>query len=523
MMDRVLERMRPSRVRQYSPSNGRALARAGLLVASFLFCYAGVLTGLANHWWSDNMYSYGFLIPIISLYLVWIRRERLLNIRPVPSSLSGSILLSAGLLMFVVGQVGGILSVQELSLIVTLLGIVLLILGTRAFKVLWFPVAYLIFMIPVWEIVTDPLHLPFQLFSATLGVKLLQFVGIPVYQQGIYIELPNITLEVARACSGVNYLIAVIAIGIPQAYLFLKGWTKRILLVGFAVTIAVLSNGLRVALIGLLSYHGVGGDIHGPFHVLQGLFVSMVGYAALFGGLWVLSSPSSSNPLKIIQEKDPASESIPQNGKVHYIGWSLTLLFLLGGSYALFHQPRYIPLRAEIVSFPMELGEWQGRERGSEYPIYKKLGVDKELSRAYLSASGDKLNLYVAYFAYQQQGKEMISYQTSDLHREASIRKLDLTPYGPVEINQVVERGGKYKREVLFWYDLNGRIVADKSKAKAWMVWDGLTRGRTNGAVVILSSDWSIDGVYTEDPNARDAFVREVLMTLKQYLPSINP
>jgi len=158
----------------------------------------------------------------------------------------------------------------------------------------------------------------------------------------------------------------------------------------------------------------------------------------------------------------------------------------------------------------MELGEWQGRERGSEYPIYKKLGVDKELSRAYLSASGDKLNLYVGYFAYQQQGKEMISYQTSDLHREASIRKLDLTPYGPVEINQVVERGGKYKREVLFWYDLNGRIVADKSKAKAWMVWDGLTRGRTNGAVVILSSDWSIDGVYTEDPNARDAFVREI-------------
>jgi exosortase D (VPLPA-CTERM-specific) len=491
-------------------------------VASFLFCYAGVLTGLANQWWSNNMYSYGFLIPFISLYLVWIRRERLLNIPPVPSTLKGSILFSAGLLMFVVGQVGGILSVQELSLIVTLLGSVLLILGASAFKVLWFPVAYLIFMIPIWEIVTDPLHLPFQLFSATIGVKLLQSVGIPVYQQGIYMELPNITLEVARACSGVNYLIAVIAIGIPQAYLFLKGWTKRVLLVGFAVTIAVLSNGLRVALIGFLSYHGLGGDIHGPYHVLQGLFVSMVGYAALFGGLWVLTRTSSSNPLKMIQDKGPASDSIPQNEKVHFIGWSLTLLFLLGGSYALVHQPRSIPLRAEIVNFPMEIGEWQGKARESEFQVYKKLGVDQELSRAYSSASGDKLNLYVGYFAYQRQGKEMISYQTDDLHREASIRKLDLFPHRPVEINQVVQRGGKYKREVLFWYDLNGRIVADKSKAKAWMVWDGLTRGRTNGAVVILSSEWSIDGVLSEDPNARDAFVREVLRTLKRYLPAMN-
>ena len=522
MMERVLERMRPSRVRPYSPSNGRALARAGLLVASFLFCYVGVLTGLAKHWWSDNMYSYGFLIPFISLYLVWIRRERLLPVRPEPSLLGGSVLFAAGLLMFVAGQIGGITSVQELSLIVTLLGSVLLILGARAFKVLWFPVAYLIFMIPVWEIVTDPLHLPFQLFSATLGVRLMQSVGIPVYQQGIYIELPNITLEVARACSGVNYLIAVIAIGIPQAYLFLKGWTRRVLLVGFAVAVAVLSNGLRVALIGFLSYHGLGGDIHGPYHVLQGLFVSVVGYAALFGGLWVLTRTSSADPLNKSREPYTVSGSIARNGKVQWIGWSLTLLFLLLGSYALFHQPRAIPLRAEIVNFPMEIGEWQGKERGSDFPIYKKLGVDRELSRTYSSASGDKLNLYVGYFAGQTQGKEMISYQTSDLHREASKRKLDLSSYGPVEINQVVQQEGKYKRELLFWYDLNGRIVADKYEAKAWMVWDGLTRGRTNGAVVILSSDWAIDGVLSGDPEARDAFVREVLRNLKRYLPAIN-
>jgi EpsI family protein len=170
----------------------------------------------------------------------------------------------------------------------------------------------------------------------------------------------------------------------------------------------------------------------------------------------------------------------------------------------------------------MEIGEWQGKERGSDFPIYKKLGVDRELSRTYSSASGDKLNLYVGYFAGQTQGKEMISYQTSDLHREASKRKLDLSSYGPVEINQVVQQEGKYKRELLFWYDLNGRIVADKYEAKAWMVWDGLTRGRTNGAVVILSSDWAIDGVLSGDPEARDAFVREVLRNLKRYLPAIN-
>ena len=114
---------------------------------------------------------------------------------------------------------------------------------------------------------------------------MLQSLGIPVFRQGTVVSLPNVTFEVARACSGVNYLIAVLALGLPLAYLYVDGVVRRVTLITVAILIAALSNGLRVGLIGILSYLEVGSPLHGPFHILQGLFVAGIGYAALFLGL----------------------------------------------------------------------------------------------------------------------------------------------------------------------------------------------------------------------------------------------
>lgn len=270
-----------------------------VLLAGLGFSYAHVLKAIVTQWWTNNLYSYGFLIPPISLYLIWLRRETIQLLRPRPNCMGGGALLGAGFTMLILGHAGSILTLQELSLPVTLSGLILSLLGTQVLKSLAFPLAYLLFMIPAWEVLTDHLHLPFQLLSATIGLALLQSVGIPAFRDGVYIELPQITLEVAQVCSGVNYLIAVIAIGVPLAVLFLDGWRRRALLLGLSIVVATLSNGLRVALIGLLAYHGfLPGDIHGPFHVLQGILVSMIGYAALFAGLLLLSnrSPFTARP-----------------------------------------------------------------------------------------------------------------------------------------------------------------------------------------------------------------------------------
>jgi len=502
-------------------SRKRAWGFVGFLTVAILFAYGDVLATLIVRWWSNDTYSYSFLIPLISLYLIWLRRETLIHIHPSPNYAGGFVILFLGLFMLTAGQLGGVIVLQALSLIVTLMGVVLLLLGTRFLQVLWFPLIYLLFIVPFWEQVTDHLHLPFQLFSATIGVNILQAIGIPAYRQDVYIELPNITLEVAKVCSGINYLIAVITMGIPMAYLFLKGWWRRVSLVCFAVIIAILSNGLRVALIGVLSHYGIGGDIHGPFHVLQGLFVSMIGFGALFVGLLVLQNTSpASSALRGNSSIHKQIQPITLRGKRSYLGGSLIVLFLLVGSYLHFYNPSPVPLTNDLGYFPVAIGEWKGHNTTRDYSEYKNLGVDHELSRIYETASGETIRLYIGYYEYQEQAKELINYKTKELHLNASKYEVDINKDAPVEINKVLlpSPKGSGSTLILFWYDLNGRIVADRYMAKAYTAWDAMIHGRTSGAVIMLTSDLDDRGGLDKALRADEAFIRVIFPLLKDCL-----
>ena len=185
-----------------------------LLLSAFVLFYAKAFVTLFTVWWNSYTYSFGFLIPIISLYIVWLQKDRLKRLKIAPSYLLGLPVLIIAIAMLISNTKGGA-SIQGFSLIIAIIGIILLLLGIQFLKALWFPITYLLFMVPFWDNLTEKLNLPFQNFSASLGTKMIQAIGIPVYRKSIYIELPNITLEVAKVCSGVNNLIAIVAIAIP--------------------------------------------------------------------------------------------------------------------------------------------------------------------------------------------------------------------------------------------------------------------------------------------------------------------
>jgi exosortase len=264
------------------------LGGVGILTGTLLFCYWEVVSALVNQWIDNDVYSYAFLIPVISGYMIWLQRERLSMLSLEGHPVLGWLVLSSGLGALVVGWAGHLLLVQELSLLLTLSGLVLLFWGVQAFRLLRVPIGYLLFMIPVWGFITDPIQMPARLFSAEVAAVMLQGVGLTPYLDGIYIELDNITLEVAPVCSGVNYLFAVAAIGVPIAFFYLKDWTHRLILLVSALAIAMVANGLRIALIGIVAVHQLSMDSHGPLHILQGLFVSVVGYVGIFAVLWLL-------------------------------------------------------------------------------------------------------------------------------------------------------------------------------------------------------------------------------------------
>lgn len=493
----------------------RFWTRCTVLVGLILFCYAGVLAELTSVWWNNSVYSHGFLVPFISLYLVWLRRDRLRDITPEPGYLSGALVLATGLSALVAGAFAGVSVVEETSIMVTVSGIVLIVLGRRFLSALLFPIAYLAFMMRFWEVFTIKLHPVFQNFSAALGTDLLHLVGIPAYRQTIYIELPNITLKVAEVCSGVNYLIAVMAIGVPLAYISLRGWTRRVVLVSGALIIAILANVLRVALIGTLAYYNLAGNLHGPHHVLQGMFISFIGFIALFAGAGLLSRGESA-----AHEAEGARDAGP-GGRHKSISSAPLLLaagmLLAAGTVVNFHHPSPVPLKKDLSSFPLVIGGWTGADVEPDKTLEREFGSDKSLLRVYTKAA-ESVELFIGYDEYQEQGKELVNYLTARHHGGAEEAEISLGGGDTVTVNRTTREEGALTRTTLFWYVINGRVVTGRTTAKMYTAIDSLLRGRSNGAVVMVSRGHG-DSLPAPSPGEERDFVKELVTVLKEYLP----
>jgi exosortase len=269
-----------------------------IVISSFLFCFARGIATLFEVWRNSYIYSYGFLVPFVSSYIVWTYRDRLKSLRASPNYSAAFPLLFAGLAVYIFGISSGVVSLQGISLVMTIASIVLVFFGGHFLMSLWFPIAYLLFMVPFWDNLTEILHPVFQGLSTAVAAGMLQMTGIPFLRESVYIQLPNITLEVSEVCSGVNNLIAVLAFAVPLAYVSLKSWPRRIVLVASGIVIAGLFNGLRIALIGVLAYYGIGKVLHGPNHVLQAMSVSIIGFIVLIVMARILSGSAATHRLE---------------------------------------------------------------------------------------------------------------------------------------------------------------------------------------------------------------------------------
>jgi EpsI family protein len=470
-----------------------------------------------GQWSTNDVYSYGFLIPWISLYIVWRRRGRLAKAHSTPAPVVGAIVLAAGLGMLIAGRLVAIVGIQEFSIVVSIVGLVLLTMGQAALRVLWFPTAYLFFMMPIWDVVTERLQYPFQLVAAGLGGWVLGRLGIPVHREPTLLVLPNITLEVARACSGVNYLIAVAAVGVPLAYVSFRDQGRRVALIVFAILIAVLANPLRVALIGLLSYYGMSVNVHGPWHVLQGLSVAMSGYAALFFGVWLLSKLSSKSEGAAEQSRF-AAESPPlsmRRTQPVRPAWPLAVaasLALIGTGVwrpAGLSEPTPPPLGAERI--PLEIGAWKGRENRSPLvPGSAGPARPEDLWRVYQAPSGEVVQLYVGRYG-RPDPRGTVSFWGDAVDPGAARKSIELPSRSPIEINHAVLRSGSRETQVLYWYDLGGHTGVSRIEAKLVYAWRTLSGSGRGPVVVVLVSNPSDAFDRSRVLTEMSAFVRELL------------
>jgi exosortase len=261
-------------------SGHRDLVAAVLITAGVGLLYADVLSGLVRQWATDDNYSHGFFVLPLALYFAWERRGRLARAAVRPS-VAGVVVVALSLLVLLAGRLSAELFLTRVSLVGVLVGTVLFVWGRDHFRLLWFPLAFLLLMIPLPAIVFNQIAFPLQLAASQAGEAAIALAGIPVLREGNILRLPAQTLEVVEACSGLRSLISLIMLGIVLGYFTDHRSWARVAITAAAIPIAIVANASRVAGTGIASEWVSPAAAEGFFHTFSGWLMFVVA----FGGL----------------------------------------------------------------------------------------------------------------------------------------------------------------------------------------------------------------------------------------------
>jgi exosortase C (VPDSG-CTERM-specific) len=278
--------------RQKSPFLG-----AACFVIILLAAFSQPLLGLANYAAHSSLHSYIVLVPFVSGYLLYLRRDQLPKKRVADLPLS-IVLLACGLGVFLFTHW---LTFAERTptdnyYFVLLTISFLCCLGAGGFfffgrdwmRAAAFPLAYLIFMIPMPDAMADALESASKYASAEVANVFFQLSGTPFVRAGLIFQLPNITIEVAQECSGIRSSWVLLMTSILAANLFLRTRWRRFALIAFVIPLAILRNGFRILVIGLLCVNVGPQMIHSPIHRRGGPLFFMLSLIPFLLVLWWL-------------------------------------------------------------------------------------------------------------------------------------------------------------------------------------------------------------------------------------------
>jgi exosortase len=253
------------------------LGLPGLLVVGL---YAPLFPGLVREWAEFPNLSHGFAIPLIAAYLVWARADRL-RATPIVPSVWGLPVLVLGLGALVVGVHGEEPFLARISLPVTLLGMTMFLAGLRITREVWIGIAYLAFMIPLPWATIKLITYRSRLFDAAVSAEILNRVGVPVYQDGVMLHLPSITLEVADACSSIPAIAALLSLGVAYGSMVQRPLWVRAVLVLSTLPFAIGANILRIVTTAWAAYSIGHWTLRTAYHMFNGTVNFMITFLLL--------------------------------------------------------------------------------------------------------------------------------------------------------------------------------------------------------------------------------------------------
>ena len=485
-------------------------------------------------WINVPEYSFGILIPPITAFLIWQQKDRLERMR-FSGSWLGLVLVFAGGAILVVAQLATVFVLTQYAYFVTLYGLALALLGWPAFRLIVAPLLLLLLTVPLPQFAFANLSMDLQLLSSSLGVDFMRLFNVTVLLEGNVIDLGGYQLQVAEACSGLRYLFPLMTLGLLMAYFYKGALWKRIALFLSSVPITVLMNSLRVGTIGIMVEHWGIGMAEGFLHEFQGWALFMVSMALMLGEIALLNrvTPERAGWRQLFGIELPLPP--PTGASRRRRSWPpafaaalLLMIAIVAASFVLPRPRELIPRRdASFAEFPMVLGPWRGERETLDGVYSNALKLDDYLLTDYVDGSNAVVNLYIAYYDSQRAGAAVHSprsclpaggWQMRDFGQRT-------VPGGrlgdrPLRVNRTLIELNGQRQLVYYWFQQRGRVLTNEFSVKWYIFWDALTRHRTDGALVRLTTPIPrAGGVAAADLRLTD-LARRVAVGLDRYVPN---
>ncbi len=255
-----------------------SLAIAGLLV----YLFRANLSWLFQTWRLDEYYTHGFLVPLISAYIIY-RQAGSLAALPKTGHVWSIVVLVPTICLHFAATYLDVNFANSFALIGWLIGLTWLMWGWPVLTRLLFPLAFLGFMVPLGKLLIDQVSQPMQVLGAKMAGISAQMLGMPLRIEGVSLETPGYTFEVAEACSGLKSAIAMLALGALLAYLVKAPLWKRLVIFASSLPVAILANAVRIWLTVMLGTALGHEAAEGFFHTASGMIVFVLAFLGLFG------------------------------------------------------------------------------------------------------------------------------------------------------------------------------------------------------------------------------------------------
>ena len=461
-----------------------SVGMAALGVVTLVGLFWDTVTSALELWWGRSTYNYAFLILPISAYLVWRKRDDVRAETP-SGSLWGVAVTAIFGFLWLICDLAQVNEGRHIAFVGMLQGILLACLGWRIFKLLSFPFLYLWLLVP-----TGTVFLPLlQEIATYISSSIVGWFGIPVYVEGVFIEVPSGRYEVEPGCAGLNFILATAAIVPLYVYFFYRAAWKRLLAVVLALLLAIIMNGVRIAgIIALAHWSNRTLNIVDD-HLLYGwAFFALVLFAAGYAGSFFADSEPGA-PLSKASNL-PFPRSIADIRRLAIAG-SLSLLavvavFVLGESVTAGAASR------SFVSFrvPSELNGWRSLPWSADWsPAFSN--ADLQIRQSY-ARDGESVDLFVAYYARQAPGREMLAYDNRivDQTQWSIVRERRRTvDFGTTSLPfaDLVAASGSQLRYIWLFYWVDGTFTADPIVAKLLEAKAKLLFGDQRAAIVAVS------------------------------------